>query len=79
MNAARRTRIRKIATELSGFQKSLETIADSEQEILDGRSEAFLDSERGDEAQEAIDFVEAASLSVKEAIRYLTKVCGPIA
>lgn len=76
MNAQRKARINKLTKTISEIQAEFSTMAESEQEKFDGRSDAYLESEAADKAQEEIDALADAAESLNDAVSALSDVFG---
>lgn len=67
MNAARRTKLRHIASHLEELRVQLEEIRDEEQEAFDNMPQSFQDSDKGEAAQEVLGHLD-------DAVSYLENV-----
>lgn len=77
MNAQRKARINKLTKTISEIQAEFSAMAESEQEKFDGRSDAFLESDAADKAQDEIDALADAAESLNDAAQTLTATFGP--
>lgn len=71
MNKQNRKMIEGYIDSLEDLKQNIESMLDEETEKLDNMPEGLQESERGEAIQDAIDYLEAASDSLDEAITYL--------
>ena len=74
MNKERRKSIERIVDKLNEIQADLTSIRGDEEEAYDNLPEGIQSSERGDSMQEAIEAMDDADGSLKEAIDYLMEI-----
>ena len=74
MNKQRRTEIKNIITELENIKSRLDNILSDEQFAFDNMPENLQYSMRGEESQEAIDYIEEAVSSLEETINQLEDI-----
>ena len=68
MNKTRRQQLRKWLVDLEEIKSELESIVDDEQDYFDNMPENLQGSQRGMDAEEAIDHMSEAVSSIEEAI-----------
>lgn len=71
MNKQRRTEIKNIIAELENIKTKLDNVFSEEQYAFDNMPENLQYSMRGEESQEAIDYMSEAVSSIEEAIDQL--------
>lgn len=76
MNKARREELRRAAQLINEATGIIEGCTDDEQEYFDAMPEGIQSSQKGDDAQTAIDALESASSSAAEAESYLNEIIG---
>jgi hypothetical protein len=76
LNAQRRARINKLTKTISEIQAEFSAMAESEQEKFDGRSDAYLESDAADKAQDEIDALADAAESLNDAVSTLSDAFG---
>ena len=71
MNKDRRTRLANTVSELSGIHEFIEGLKDEEQEYFDAMPESFQGSDKGQDAEAAVDAMDSALTAIEEAKDYL--------
>lgn len=74
MNKQRRTEIKSIILELEVIKSRLDNVLSDEQYAFDNMPENLQYSMRGEESQEAIDYMEEAMSNLEEAISQLEEI-----
>lgn len=74
MNKQRRTEIKNIIAELENIKTKLDNVFSEEQYAFDNMPENLQYSMRGEESQEAIDYMSEAVSSIEEAIDQLEDI-----
>ena len=74
MNKQRRTEIASIVIELENIKSRLESVLSDEQDVFDNMPENLQGSMRGEESEEAIDYMDSAIGSLDEAIDNLNEI-----
>ncbi len=74
MNKQRRTEIKSIISELEIIKSRLDNVLSDEQYSFDNMPENLQYSMRGEESQEAIDYMEEAVSNLEEAISQLEEI-----
>lgn len=74
MNKERRTKIRNILTNIENIKLELESILSEEEMIFDNMPENLQGSMRGEESEEAIEYMNAAVDSLQEAVGNLEEI-----
>lgn len=74
MNKKRRKEIENLRESISETKAKLQDLLDEEQQAFDNMPESIQESERGEEIQEIIEYMEAAIDSLKEATESLTEI-----
>jgi len=76
MNRIRRKKISELMEQLEVLKDELETIQQEEQEAFDNIPEAFMDTDRYSEAEEAVENLDSAFGSLEECLDCLTAAMG---
>lgn len=71
MNNKRRKEISKVIEQIEESRDTITDILNEEQEALDNMPESLIDSERGEQSQNAIDLLDDAISNLEEAIEHL--------
>lgn len=74
MNKQRRTEIKNIIAELENIKTKLDNVFSEEQYAFDNMPENLQYSMRGEESQEAIDYMSEAVSNIEEAIDQLEDI-----
>lgn len=74
MNKKRRKEIENLLESISETKAKLQDLLDEEQQAFDNMPESIQESERGEEMQEIIEYMEAAIDSLEEATESLTEI-----
>ena len=74
MNKQRRTEIKNIIAELENIKTKLDNVFSEEQYAFDNMPENLQYSMRGEESQEAIDYMSEAGSDIEEAIDQLEDI-----
>lgn len=74
MNKKRRKEIENLRESISETKAKLQDLLDEEQQAFDNMPESIQESERGEEMQEIIEYMEAAIDSLGEATESLTEI-----
>lgn len=74
MNKKRRKEIENLREIISETKAKLQDLLDEEQQAFDNMPESIQESERGEEMQEIIEYMEAAIDSLEEATESLTEI-----
>lgn len=76
MNAKRRKEVEAIMNSLEELKEQIECVQSEEEEAYDNMPEGLKESERGDQMQEYISYLEDAASSVQDAVDYLNGIFG---
>lgn len=74
MNKVRRQQLRKWLEDMENIKSELETICSDEQDYFDSMPENLQGSQRGMDAEEAIEQMEEAVSSIEEAISVIEDI-----
>lgn len=74
MNKKRRKEIENLRESISETKAKLQDLLNEEQQAFDNMPESIQESERGEEMQEIIEYMEAAIDSLEEATESLTEI-----
>jgi len=74
MNKTRRQQLRKWLEDMENIKSELETICSDEQDYFDNMPENLQGSQRGMDAEEAIDQMEEAVSSIEDAISIIEDI-----
>lgn len=74
MNKTRRQQLRKWLEDMENIKSELETICSDEQDYFDNMPENLQGSQRGMDAEEAIEHIEEAVSSIEDAISIIEEI-----